>query len=76
MADTEATKRIREIRNVLSNNGRQCFFNKTEIGVIIGKHHPDAINRFVDDVPAVVINGRKSYFVNDIARKLYHAQTM
>jgi hypothetical protein len=74
MKDYDATKRIREIRNVLGDNDRQCFFTITEVGKLIGKKNFRTAKKFVEGLPETNINGRVCYFVNDIARKLYQNQ--
>jgi len=70
----DAAKRIREIRNVLGDNDRQCFFTITEVGKLIGKKNFRTAKKFVEGLPETNINGRICYFVNDIARKLYQNQ--
>ena len=67
-------RRIREIRNVISANDKQCFFSIQEIASLIGKKSYDTAKTFVDGLPAMQINGRKCYFVNDLARRFYERQ--
>ena len=70
----EKYKRIREIRNILSDNGRQCFFTHSEVGRMIGKKKYESTEKFLYGIPAININGRKCYFVGDIAKKIYSSQ--
>ena len=73
--DYDKQQRIREIRNIISDNDRQCFFSIADIAKMIGKKKYDTAKKFVDDLPCIKINGRACYFVGDIAKKVYQNQT-
>ena len=65
----------RELRDIISNYGKQCFFSLKEVGEIIGLKDFRAIERWLSDMEFTTINGRKKYFINDIARKLDNAKS-
>ncbi len=64
----------RELRDIISGYGRQCFFSLKEVGEIIGIKDFRSIERWLEGMDVTMINNRKKYFINDIARRLDNAK--
>lgn len=60
----------RELRDIISGYGKQCFFSISQITKMLGVKDRRTAEKFVADLEKVNVNGRRLYFINDIARKL------